>query len=44
MYALREEVLAQQIVHADETPVQMLAPVKRIELMSGPTAQHRSRS
>lgn len=41
---LREAVLAQQVLHADETPVQMLAPgeKKRTERMSGPTAQHHS--
>lgn len=43
--ALREAVLAQHVVHADETPVQMLAPGerKRTAHMSGPTAPRRSR-
>lgn len=38
--ALREVVLAQRVVHADETPVQMLAPgeKKTIVLTSGPIA------
>jgi hypothetical protein len=44
VYALREEVLSQQMVQADENTLQMLAPGKRIEPMSGPTAQHRSRN
>jgi len=42
---LREAVLAQQVIHADETPVQMLAPgqKKRTALMSGLTARRRFR-
>jgi transposase len=43
--ALREHVLAQGVIHADETPVQMLAPGERkpTALTSGPIAPRLSR-